>query len=499
MTSARDSRADLDGLDPRRLELLLRLTEADRRQRRDTPAAGPAADAPIALSLAQERLWLAEQLDPGNLSYNLVLPLRIRGSLDRSALSAALDLILARHDALRTTIASVGGRPYGRIDPPPTGALQLLDLRGLEDASREAAVEERMARHVGRPFDLEAGPLYRMELIHTDDSTYILILSVHHIAADNVSLEIFCRELEVFYAKAGVPEAVDGRPPLSYAAFAERQRAELGADLDRLEHYWGDQLRGIPRQLDLPLDRARPEVRSFRGARTPFALPASRAAGFKDLQARNSVTPFMVMLAGFFVVLQRYCGQDDLVVGTDVASRSHGDLEDIIGFFANQLVMRVQLEDNPTAAEALRRVKRVCLEGYRHQDLPFQHLVGLLGRDRDASRSPVFQVKLAFLRYKAGELDLPGVEVSLMPAAASAKFDIEVTCWSTPEGAVDGFFEYATDLFFEETMQAMSRHLGEAVSAMCVDDTQRVLEIALGTEKPSAPVTVPQERFRFED
>lgn len=497
MSSRDKGRGGVYDLDPRRLELLLRLSEADRSRRPDPPARAPEPGAPTVLSYAQERIWLAEQLDPGNSAYTISLPLRIIGPLDHTALSAALDRIVERHDALRTTVEQAAGRPVGRLGPPQSDVLRVADLRHLEPEEREAKVRDLMTRHLTVPFNLATGPLYRMNLVRTGDAEHLLLLDVHHIAADNFSLRIFCRELEMFYA-APDPDAVTVARPLSYARFAARQRASLDAELGTLERYWKDQLDGMPSRLHLPLDHPRTGARSFRGARKPFAMPAKCAAGFADLLARHAVTPFIATMVGLFVVLQRWCGQDDIVVGTDVANRNSAELEQAIGFFANQLVIRMRLDDNPTVAEALRRMKKVCLDAYRHQNLPFQHVVGLIGKNRDGSQPPLFQVKLGFLRYGIDELHLDGLDVTALPTEGSAKFELEVTCWSTPDGTVDGTFEYATDLFDGGTIHKLSEYLAFAVSGMCEDDTQRVLDIPLGTGSPSANSPTPLDKFAFE-
>jgi hypothetical protein len=490
----------LDDLDDHRLELLLRLTEADRSAEQERQRAaeqpGPAAGATLVLSHAQERIWLAEQLDPGHASYNVSLPLRLRGSLDHAALSAALNRIVARHDALRTTVTPVGGRPAGRLAQPTADVLQTIDLRALAARERDNAIRDLVTRHASTPFDLAAGPLFRMELIQATDEDHVLLLSVHHIAADNFSLRVFWRELEAYYPAVD-PDTTDIGPVSSYAEYAARQRARIDADLPRLAQYWIKQLAGMSDELALPFDRPRPAQRTFHGAQVPFVVPANHADGLADLARRHAVTPFIVMITGLFVVLQRCCGQDDIAVGTDVANRGGPGLDDVIGFFANQLVIRMSLADNPTAADALARMKKTCSEAIRHQDLPFQHLVGLHGSKRDGSRSPLFQVKIGYLPFSLNNLSLPGLTVSTLPTEGTAKFDIEVTCWPTQHGTVDGRFEYATDLFDHTTIQRMSEYLTAAVAGICDDDGQRVLDIPLGDASRKSHTAL-TERFTFE-
>lgn len=483
----------LRGIDPRRVELVLRRCEADRRRADPGPAAAePTGEVP--LSLGQERLWLAEQLSPGNVSYNVSVPLRLRGVVDVAALSGALDRIVTRHEALRTTVVLRGGLPRGQVRSPQTGLLRVLDLAGLRPEEQDSAVARRIDEHARRPFDLAAGPLVRPELLRLGGSDAVLVLTVHHIAADNFSMRVLCRELAVFYADP----AADLPPPLPYSVFAERQRTALTAELDRQRRYWLDQLAGSPAGLDLPLDRARPAEQSFRGARAGFRLPATVVPAFRSLLQRHDVTTFMVMLAGFAVVLQRHTGQDDLVVGTDVANRTGTDVEDVIGFFANQLVLRLRLEDDPTVAELLRRVRTVCLSAYEHQDLPFQQLVSLLGLARARDRPPVFQVKLGFLQFSADELRLPGCTVTPMPTGGTAKFDLELVCWSEPDGRIGGFVEYATDLFDAATVRRLADHLTDAVTAMTADDTVTALHLPLRGGGRVGSATAPPATFDFE-
>jgi non-ribosomal peptide synthetase component F len=204
------------------------------------------------------------------------------------------------------------------------------------------------------------------------------------------------------------------------------------------------------------------------------------------------------MLAALTLILQRYTGQDDLAVGTDVANRTSADTEDVIGFFANQLVLRIRMDDHLTVTELLRRTKSVCLGAYEHQDLPFQQLVSMLGRDRDSSHSPLFQVKLGYLQFSPEQLDLPGCTVTLMPTEGTAKFDIEVTSWPTADGLVEGSLEYATDLFVPETMRRMSDHLAEAVAAMAADDTAKVLHVPLSGAGGDVTAVNQQDMFDFE-
>jgi hypothetical protein len=470
----------LYGLDPARLELVLRRVEQDRSPTGQGP---PELGHDVPLSLGQERLWLAEQLTPGKAHYNISFPLRLRGELDVPALSAALDRITARHPALRTTMPVRAGLPHGRVVDARPGVLTETDLRHLDEAAREGQVTRRVAEHARTQFDLESGPLLRLDLLRLADDDAVLLATVHHGAADNFSMSVFFRELDAFYTD---PRRTLPSPP-PYSTFAARQRAELARTLGSQASYWSRQLDGLPAAMDLPIDRPRPDEQSFRGDRVDFAQPAVDLPTFRRVLADHDVTPFMVMIAALAVILQRYTGQDDLAIGTDVANRDAVEDEDVIGFFANQLVLRVRLDDNPSVADVLRQVRTLCLQAYAHQDLPFQQLVSMLGRDRVRDRSPVFQVKLGFLHFTADDLRLGAITVMPVPTTGTAKFDLEFTCWSGQDGTVGGFLEYSTDLFLPATARQMADHLVDALTAITRDTTAAVLDLPLRGGSTTTP------------
>src|ERR1017187_6831093 len=300
--------AELTALDPRRLELVLRRCEADRRSRvaRAPEPHASTGTYEVPLSLGQERLWLAEQFAPGNTSYNITLPLRIQGPLDIPTLSSALDWIVARHEALRTTIISRSGRPYGRIHPAHPGVLRVLDLRGLDEKQREDSVRQRIAENISTPFDLEQGPLFRAQLLRTAAREAVLLLAVHHITADNFSIRVFCRDLAFFYAGAQGTEEVGD--PLPYSVFASRQRVELAGVLDRQAQYWLRELEELPGSLALPYDYLRPVERRFSRGTGAVPRPDIGASGFQataDPARRHAIHDHAGRLDPDFAALHR--------------------------------------------------------------------------------------------------------------------------------------------------------------------------------------------------
>ena len=309
-----------------------------------------------------------------------------------AGLGAALSAITARHEVLRTRLAAgPDGVPYQVIDPPSRFPLPVADVSGAADPRRAAGV--LVAADAVAPFDLAAGPVIRACLARMAPDEHVLVLSVHHAVFDEWSAQILRRELAALYqaARAGDPDPLPALP-VQYADFAVWQRAWLTADvLEGQLDYWREQLAGLP-VLDLPTDRPRPPVRSTAGAETGLAVPARTAQGLRGVAQRGGASMFMTVLAGFAVLLGRYTGLDDVVVGTPVANRDRAETEDLIGYFLNTLVMRADLSGDPSFTELLGRVRAMALGAYAHQDLPFEQLVDELVTERDRSRTPLFQV-----------------------------------------------------------------------------------------------------------
>ncbi|SEL67240.1 condensation domain-containing protein, partial [Nitrosovibrio tenuis] len=347
-------------------------------------------------SFAQQRLWFFEQLHPGSAVYHLSTVLTFDGSLDRTALEDSLASLLDRHEALRTTFTAVDGVPVQLIAPSLRLDLPLVDV-SQPSADCLARARAHHAAALAAPFDLTHGPLLRASLVRLERSYHWLVLVLHHIVADGWSLEILHRDLRALYASKvkGEQPAVPALPalPIQYADFACWQRRILqGERLNGLLAYWQKQLEEAPAQLALPSDRPRPAQSSYRGGRCGVGLDAALTARLRALGQDKSATLFMTLLAAFGVLLSRYSGQTDLVIGTPIANRTRSELEGLIGFFVNTLALRLDLSGDPSFTALLERLRMVATEAYAHQDLPFEMLVARLAPERHLSQAPLFQV-----------------------------------------------------------------------------------------------------------
>ncbi|HOR01629.1 MAG TPA: condensation domain-containing protein, partial [Anaerolineae bacterium] len=411
----------------------------------------------LPLSFAQQRLWFLEQLQPGTAAYNLALPMRIRGPLDVAAFERSLNEIVSRHEALRTTFIQVDGRAAQRVAPRLAVPVTVADLRRQSDAGSEA---RRLAEEEAqRPFDLARGPLLRAGLLRLADDEHLALLTMHHIISDEWSLAVLQREMAALYgALRDGHESPLAALPIQYADYACWQRSWLqGEVLDEQLTYWKQQLAGLA-PLELPADRPRPAVASFRGGWQSFTLLASLVQGLRELCRQEGATLFMALLAGFQALLGRYSGQDDIAVGSPVANRNRAETEGLIGFFVNTLVLRSDLSGDPSFRELLRRVREVALGAYAHQDVPFDMVVDALQPERDLSRTPLFQVMLTLQNTAPQAPELPGLALSPEPAfGGAAKFDLTLTLAEAAE-ELRGTLEYCTDLYDAATIERLLGH-----------------------------------------
>jgi len=449
------------------------------------------------LSFAQERLWFLDQLEPNSAAYNLwgvvLIPkmLRLALPLDVGALGRSLNEIVRRHESLRTTFGSVGGRPVQVVAPEVTLPLEVVDLRRRPPGQREAEALRTAREEAEGPFDLGSGPLLRTRLLRLGDAEYVLVLCWHHIVADGWSLGVFFRELTELYNAF-----VRGRPsplpelPIQYVDFARWQRERLaGASLEKLLGYWRARLAGAPPLLALPTDHPRPPVQTFSGGHHAFVLPALA----EPLQARareDGATLFMLLLTAFVVLLNRYSGQQDVVVGCPIANRTRPELEGLIGFFTNTLVFRTDVGGDPTFRQLLARVREVALGAYAHQDLPFERLVEDLQPERSLSHNPLFQVAFVLQNAPVGlQLRTSGES---RPAAAdpplstgTAKFDLTLFVGESG-GDLLGGIEYNTDLFEPATIERMAGHYRHLLKAIAAAPDRCLSELPLLDENEHA-------------
>jgi pristinamycin I synthase-3/4 len=436
----------------------------------------------VPLSFAQERLWFLERLQPGLAVYNMPVALRALGTLSIPALAAALASVVGRHEALRTTFSEVAGVVVQEVAPAAVTPLPEVDLGALPVLLREPESRRLAAEEASRPFDLARGPLFRAVLLRLAAEEHLLLLDLHHIVSDGWSMGVLVREISVLYTAAlrGEPAPLP-ELPLQYADFAVGQREWLrGEALAEQIGFWRQALVDAP-VLDLPTDRARPAVQSFVGGSVPFALAPELSRGLLQLARRRGATLFMGLLAGFAALLRRLTGQQDLVVGSPIAGRNRREIEALVGFFVNSLVLRLDLTANPRLSEVVDRVRRVALAAYSHQDLPFERLVEELRPDRHLSHNPLFQVMFALQNAPFGPLEAPGLALTLLaPAPASAKFDLGLTFFeSGPEGELQGALDYAADLFDRTTVERFAGHLRSVLASAVADPAGRVSELTL--------------------
>ncbi|WP_420127100.1 amino acid adenylation domain-containing protein [Longimicrobium sp.] len=453
----------------------------------------------LPLSFAQERLWFLDQLEPGSAFYNLPFALRLRGALNVDALERGLGEIVRRHDALRTVFVEQGGTTRQVIAPFAGFRLTIKDLAHLPGEAREAEVQrELIAESLERPFDLSAGPLFRASLLRLGAEEHVLLLGQHHIVSDGWSMGVLYRELAALY------EAYrDGRePPLpelavQYADYAVWQREQLeGAALERQLSYWKERLAGAPELLELPTDRPRPPVQTYRGATLPVELSPELLERLQALGRGEGATLYMTLLAAFQVLLGKYSGSDDIVVGSPIAGRTRKEVEGLIGFFVNTLVLRTDLSGDPSFRETLRRVRDVTLGAYEHQEVPFERLVAELQPERTLSHAPLFQVLLT-LQTAGGGTDaaqLPGLEVSGVGAErVSAKFDLSLELRTSAQG-LRGGLTYSTDLFDRGTVERMLDHLSRVLEQAAADADVPLSRLALAGPEERARVVVEWNR-----
>ncbi|MBV9790840.1 MAG: amino acid adenylation domain-containing protein, partial [Chloroflexi bacterium] len=458
----------------------------------DVPlVAVPRDGLPIPLSFAQQRLWYLDQLQPGTTLYSIPVAIQLAGPLDVAALEQSLAAILDRHEVLRTTFAydptASDPGPFQQIAPAGGFALPVVALPPDADAP---IIREAVQAEVDQPFDLARGPLVRATLFVRHAEAHVLVLVLHHSIFDAWSSGVLIRELTTFYRSFHDNQPSPLAPlPLQYADYTLWQRQWLsGAVLDQQLQYWREHLADVS-PLELPTDRPRPPIATFGGGHQPFALPAELSTALERLSQQLGATLFMTMLAAWQVVLRRWSGQDDIVVGTPIAGRVRPELEALIGFFTNTLVLRTDLSGAPSFAEVVARTRAVALDAYAHQDVPFEVVVEQVQPTRDLSRTPLFQVMFILQNMPqdsiaVSDLTLAPVEVE----ARTAKFDLVLGLAETPDG-LQGGIEYATDLFDAATIKRMVAHYQVVLAALVANPQQSIARLSLLTEAEQFQLT----------
>jgi acyl carrier protein len=489
-----DIQAQLATLSPEQRRLLELLAHKQAAQAasaaaaRETPTAEStaiplrAATGPAPLSFGQQRLWLLDQFQPGSAFYNMPLVMQIDGPLDTAALEHSLNEILRRHEILRTTFASINGEPAQVIAPELRLLLAHTSVEELPAAEREAAALRLVIAEAQRPFDLQHGPLVRGLLVRLSEQSHMLALTLHHIVFDGWSMSIMLREIVAIYhaVVAGAPLPLP-ELPIQYADYATWQRQRLapgapGGLLERQLAYWKTELGGRVTALDLPTDRQRSLLPSFtaNGAKMPLHIPRPLTDALTELSKHEGGTLFMTLLAAFQILLHRYTGQPNILVGSPIANRNQDELEGMIGFFNNMLVLRGDMAGDPTFRELLGRVRTTTLRAYEHQELPFERLVEEFQPSQNMSRSPLFQVMFALQNtprpvIKQGGVTLQSINVDL----GTARFDLSLSIRENEQGLAATLL-YNTDLFDAATIARMLEHYHTLLQSIVARPDQRI-------------------------
>ncbi|GAA2635009.1 condensation domain-containing protein [Actinomadura fulvescens] len=434
-------------------------------------------------SFAQERLWLVDQVDPGSAYYNMANGMRLRGELDLTALQRALDTIVARHEALRTTFDSHQGRPVQVVGPPFSIAIDVDDLSALDAAGRSRAVREAAEREAGKPVDLRRGPMLWCRLLRLDETDHVLVLTFHNIVMDAWSTVNFHREFAHCYEAAtrGEPPALP-ELPVQYTDFAVWQRETfteevLAGQLD----YWRTQLSGAPPALELPADRVRPAHMTHAAAAYPLRLPDEPVRRVRKVARAEGATMHMTLLAALAVTLSRYSGTDDLMIGTPVSNRPDAALEPLIGCFLNTLVLRVDLGGSPTFRQVVGRARETTIDALANQDLSFAQVVAAVGAEREANRFPLTSVSFQVLdgrRWRAlDHPELPGLVTTAENVFCKTRFDLEFQLLERPDGTIDGELIASTELFEDATVDRVIEDFGDVVEAVAAAPDQPLTEV----------------------
>ncbi|QIR37149.1 amino acid adenylation domain-containing protein [Tolypothrix sp. PCC 7910] len=438
----------------------------------------------LPLSFAQERLWLLNQLEPDNPFYNEQLALQLHGQLNITALEQSLNQIIARHEALRTNFRIINDQPVQVIADKLNLSIPVLDLTNLPASERAIATQQLAIAETTKPFALANSPLIRVSVLQLTDTENILLITIHHIIIDGWSMDLLMRELATIYSAIcnnSSPELPE--LPIQYADFAVWQRKWLQTEVMQKQlNYWQQLLKNAPTLLELPTDRPRPAIQSFQGALKYVHIPQDLSQALVNFSRQQGATLYMTLFTAFVTLLYRYTGSDDIVVGTPIANRDRIEIERLIGYFANTLVLRTDLSGNPTFKKLLNRVRQQTLEAYAHPDLPFEELVKVLQPQRDLSYTPLFQVMFVLQNGVTSQAELTGLTVSpLATGRTTAKFDLTLLMQNTSQGLV-AVWQYNTDLFDAATIERMAGHLQTLLEGVITNPQQQISQLPLLTE-----------------
>ncbi|MBD2252592.1 non-ribosomal peptide synthetase [Nostoc parmelioides] len=454
----------------------------------------------LPLSFAQQRLWFLEQLQPDSYTYNLPTAVRLTGILDVGLLERSLNTIIQRHEVLRTNFKTVDGNPVLDIQPSVTLPLNVIDLQNFNPIEQDEKVSHLALKEAQTPFDLATDVLLRVKILQLAKDENVVLFTMHHIISDGWSMEILVKEFATLYTafSANQPSPLP-KLAIQYVDFAIWQRQWLqGEVLETQLDYWRQQLGGILPVLQLPTDYPRGRVQTFRGAIESFSLSPQLSQGIINLAKNAGVTPFVTLLTAYKILLHRYTGQTDILVGTPVANRHRREIEGLIGFFVNTLVLRTNLAGNPSFQELLQQLRTTTWQAYDYQDIPFEKLVEVLQPERDLSFNPLFQVKFRLENAPTEKLELPGLTITpINRTEASAKLDLSLDMYETSEGFV-GAFEYNRDLFAPETINRMIGHFQTLLTAIVEKSEKKISELPLLTESEKQTILIDWNQTQVE-
>ena len=449
-------------------------------------------------SFAQQRMWFFDQLEPGSDLYNIGAAVRLKGELDIEALEESLSAIVERHEALRSVFKEEGGEVVQELQRAEKVKVKVVKVRGSKQEEREEEAEKIAEQEVSRGFDLGRGPLMRVVVIEAGEQEHVLVVSMHHIVSDGWSMGILIREMgEIYEGKRRGREAKVEEMKVQYGEYAAWERERLqGEVIEEQIKYWREQLGGRLPEMELRTDHPRPAIQSYRGATEFRALSKTLTGGLKELSRSEGATLFMTLLAAFKALLYRYTWQEDMIVGTSIANRNHGDTENLIGLFVNTLVLRTNLSGDPDFRELIGRVREVTLGAYAYQDLPFDKLVEELQPERSLSRQPLFQVMMMLQNMPTATLELPGLSlIPLQINRGKAKFDLTLFITETDQG-LSLSLEYSTELFNSSTIIKMLEDFQTILEAVTARPDLRLLDIPISAQSQE---TITESAFSLQN
>ncbi len=435
---------------------------------------------PIPLSFNQERLWFLDKLEPGNIIYNLPLVVKIKGDFDSEIFTRVIKDIVRKHESLRTNIAYENGRAFQKINDPEN-----IDIEYVKDLQNEEEIREELEEFVRQPFDLSADNLFKVKIIKHKDNEHFVALLMHHIISDGWSINLLLQDIFEMYSQYASGNQVEfDETGFQYADYSVWQRNWLKDEVLQSEiDFWKNEIADAPKILDLPTDKERPPVKTFNGDRLQFTIQKETAEKIRKVCIENNITPFMFLLTAFGTLLYKYSGQDDILIGTPVANRNKKELEKIIGFFANTLVLRANLKDKPSFTEALQRIKNNSLRAFQHSEVPFEKLVEEIQPERELSYTPLFQVMFVLQNNQLTATGTSNLKIEPVETEnKTAQFDLTLNMEESREG-FNGWLEFNTDLFYEDTISRMISHFQKLIEESVKNPEVKIDEIEILSDK----------------